>query len=115
MKKLFICCLMALFATAAFAEKQTVVLYIPGMECSNCQGKVDKILAFEKGVRSLDYNLAERRVTVVYDDRRTDVARLQAALMKHLNYKSYEIDSDGNMKMPAAAPSDAQSSEPHTH
>ena len=115
MKKIIICCLMALFTTAAFAEKRTVILYIPGMECSNCQGKVDKILAFEKGVRSLDYNLEKRMVTVVFDDRKTDVAKLQEALLKHINYKSYEVDTDGNVKMPAAGEADIQHSAPHAH
>lgn len=80
-------------AIAAMAEKQTAYLYVPDMECNNCKGKVENVLAFEKGVRKLDFDVLKRLVTVVYEDKKTDVATLQAALQKHLNYKSEVLKS----------------------
>lgn len=92
MKKIFV--LMALFFTvaiAAVAEKQTVYLYVPEMECNNCKGKVENVLAYEKGVRKLDYDIQKRLVTIVFEDKKTNVEKLQAALIKHLNYKSMVV------------------------
>lgn len=88
--------LLALVAgfTALFAEKQTAYLYVPDMECDNCKGKVENVLAYEKGVRRLDFDVTKRLVTVVYEDKKTDVSKLQAALIKHLNYKSTVVNND---------------------
>lgn len=100
MRKFIVCCLFAIFAVAVMAEKQKVTIYIPGMECQNCQGKVDKVLAFEKGVRSLDYDLSKRMVTIVFEDKKTNLETLQNALIKHINYKSYVVDDEGHILMP---------------
>ncbi len=93
MKKLILTAALALtVAGSAFAEKQTVKLYIPEMECNNCKGKVENVLAFEKGVRKfVEFNVEERTVTLIYEGTKTNVANLQAALMKHLKYDSKEI------------------------
>ena len=91
MKRIILILTLIVGFTAAYAEKQTVRLYVPEMECKNCQGKVDKVLAFEKGVRSLEYDLEHRTVTVVFEDKKTDVAKLQEALVKQLKYKSIEL------------------------
>lgn len=79
----------ALFATTTiFAAKQTVTLVIEQMECGNCQAKVEKVLAYEKGVRDLAFDLEHRVATVTFDDAKTDIKTLQRALLKQLKYKS---------------------------
>lgn len=98
MKRLTLIVALIATVTMAFAAKQTVKLFVPDMECANCQGKVEKVLAYEKGVRGLEFNLERRIVTVTYEDKKTDVATLQQALIKHLNYKSAEMNADGTMK-----------------
>lgn len=94
MKKMILTlALTAGIAIAAMAEKQTVYLYVPDMECNNCKGKVENVLAFEKGVRRLDFDVAKRLVTVIFEDKKTDAGKLQAALKKHLNYESEVLKS----------------------
>ena len=92
MKKVFLTlALVAGISVAVLAEKQTVRLYVPEMECDNCKGKVENVLAYEKGVKKLDFDVAHRVVTIVYEDKRTNVEKLQAALMKYIKYESKEL------------------------
>ena len=99
MNKKMICAVFVLFCTVAtMAEKQTVVLHVPGMECINCKGKVENVLAYERGVKKLDYDLATRNVTIKYEDKRTDVKKLQNALLKHLKYTSTVITTSAEKK-----------------
>lgn len=87
--------MLTLWALVASAEKQTTTLHIPDMECKNCQAKVEKTLAYEKGVKDLRFDLATRCVTVIYDDKKTDIAQLQAALIKYNKYES-SVVSEGD-------------------
>ena len=92
MKKVFLTLALAAgISVAVMAEKQTVRLYVPEMECDNCKGKVENVLAYEKGVKKLDFDVAHRIVTIVYEDKRTNVEKLQAALMKYIKYESKEL------------------------
>ena len=86
MKKLFsTMSLLAIFCVAVLAEKQVVALYVPGMECNNCKEKVNNVLAFEKGVRKLSYDVEKRTVTITFEDTKTNVETLQNSLVKYLN------------------------------
>lgn len=84
-----------MMTTMAFAEKQTVRLYIPGMECAGCQAKVENVLNHEKGVKSFTITLDERIAEIVYDDEKTNVENLQAALEKYLKFKSMPLREHG--------------------
>ena len=84
-----------MMTTMAFAEKQTVRLYIPGMECAGCQAKVENVLNHEKGVKSFTITLDERIAEIVYDDEKTNVENLQAALEKYLKFKSMPLRNHG--------------------
>ena len=88
MKKIIISLVALVAAANMFAAKQTVALVIPQMECGNCQAKVEKTLAYEKGVKDLEFNLTNRVVTITYDDTETGVKELQKSLLKNLKYKS---------------------------
>ncbi len=91
MKKMILSIAMVLMALTAAAEKKTVTLYIHDMECKNCMAKVENTLAFEKGVRALDFDLAKRQVTITYNDKKTTVEKLQQALMKYNKYASQVV------------------------
>ncbi len=96
MKKVFLTLsLVAIFCIAALAEKQVAVLYVPDMECNSCKAKVENILAFEKGVRKLDYDVEKHLVTVTFEDKKTNVETLQKTLVKYLNYKSEVVSVNG--------------------
>lgn len=91
MKKMMLSIALMLVALGAMAEKKTVTLYIHDMECKNCQAKVENTLAFEKGVRSLDFDLEKRQVTITYNDEKTSVEKLQQALLKYNKYGSQVV------------------------
>lgn len=78
-----ILCAMLLVAAGAFAksEKQTVVFDVD-LHCQGCITKVEKNIAFEKGVKDLQCSLEEKTVTVTFDPAKTNVAALQAAFEK---------------------------------
>ena len=96
MKKLFsTLSLLAIFCVAILAEKQVVALYVPGMECNNCKEKVNNVLAFEKGVRKLSYDVEKRTVTITFEDTKTNVETLQNSLVKYLNYNSEVLSLNG--------------------
>ncbi len=95
MKKLIASATMLCVAVATFAATQTVRLVIGQMECANCQAKVEKTLAYERGVKDLEFNLENRVVTVTYDNEKITVKELQKSLLKNLKYKS-RVLNDGD-------------------
>jgi len=65
----------------AKTEKQTVTFSV-AMHCENCKKKIERNLAYEKGVLDLETNLKANTVTVTYDTAKTDVKKLTEALKK---------------------------------
>jgi len=88
MKKILVLAMAVMMSATMFAEKKSVKLFIPGMECAGCQAKVEKVLNYEKGVKKLTVTLEKRTVEIEYDDTKTTVETLQAALEKQLKFKS---------------------------
>lgn len=71
-------------ATQAFAgrnDRDTVTFQVP-MKCHKCQAKIEENIAFEKGVTDLSVNLEEKKVTIVYKKKATNVEKLKAAFQK---------------------------------
>jgi len=91
MKKILVLMVAVMMSAAMFAEKKSVKLYIPGMECAGCQAKVEKVLNYEKGVKKLTVTLEKRIVEVEYDDTKTTVEKLQEALINNLKFKSMVV------------------------
>ena len=54
---------------------------VHGMSCGKCVGKVTEALQAVPGVESADVSLAEKRATVVFDDRQTTHETLTAAVV----------------------------------
>lgn len=52
------------------------------MECANCQKKVEKNIAFEKGVTDLKCDLKTRTVNVTYKTDKTSKTKLASAFKK---------------------------------
>ncbi len=65
----------------AKSNKQTVTLYCD-IRCQACCDKVMKTIAFEKGVKDIQFNLKEQAVMVTYDPEKTDVPTIQKAFAK---------------------------------
>lgn len=71
--------LFALAVTLACTAKdiKTVVLNTaPEMHCSSCENKIKSNIRFEKGVKDIVTNLADKTVTVTYDADKTDVDKI---------------------------------------
>lgn len=65
----------------AKAERQTIVLDVD-IHCQNCISKIEKNIAFEKGVKDLVCDLDSKTVTVTFDPAKTDLPTLLDAFAK---------------------------------
>lgn len=83
MKRIVVCVLVMLLSLGAWArgEKQTIVFDV-NLHCQGCITKIEKNIAFEKGVKDLVCDLEKKTVTVVFDPTKTSVEQLQAAFEK---------------------------------
>lgn len=83
MKKIILSLILACAAMAAQAESVTKVYTVsPVMHCQNCEKKIQGNLRFEKGVQDIVIDRKAQTVTVKYDDKKTDSAKIVAALKK---------------------------------
>jgi Cu+-exporting ATPase len=88
MKKILLIMLcMAVALPMAFAQNvkknpTETVTFSVNMDCDNCVKKVEKNIAFEKGVTDLKCDLPTKTVKVTYRTDRTDEKKLVAAFKK---------------------------------
>ena len=61
--------------------KETVVLSC-NLHCQGCCDKIMKNIAYEKGVKDLQFDLKNKTVTLTYDTRKTDLPTLLKAFEK---------------------------------
>lgn len=78
---------MPIMAKKNNSNRETVIFCVDDMECHSCKMKIEKNIAFEKGVKALDVNLEKRTVLVTYDTRKNDVSGLQTAF-KQIGYEA---------------------------
>lgn len=69
----------AAFSAPAWAAVKTVTLSVPGMTCGVCPITVRKALDRVPGVEKIGIDEAQKRVTVTYDDGKTNVQALTEA------------------------------------
>lgn len=60
--------------------KQTKIFAVTGMACQHCRAHVEEALTKLNGVESAVANVAEKKVTVTYDDAQVKVADMQTAV-----------------------------------
>lgn len=70
------------FAQDAKSKKETVTFFVEGMDCQNCIKKIEKNIAFEKGVTDLKCDLTTRTAVVTYKGDKTSKTKLTAAFKK---------------------------------
>lgn len=68
-----------LSTTPAWAATETVTLSVPGMTCAACPITVRAALKRVSGVEKVDIEAEQKRVTVAYDDSKTDAQALTRA------------------------------------
>ena len=93
-KQLMVIFLMALFLGNAFPEmaqekqkkketpKNAKVTFAVNMYCENCQKKIEKNIAWEKGVKDLRVDLEQKTVYILYNPGKTTESNLQKAIEK---------------------------------
>ena len=84
-----VCIVFSIWASTSVAlaqnknnKKETVKFYVENMECKNCQAKVEKNIAFEKGVSDIQCDLSTRTVIITYHTEKTNVKELQKGFKK---------------------------------
>ena len=63
-------------------DKRQTVIFDVDIHCQGCITKIEKNIAFERGVKDLVCDLDAKTVTVTYDPSKTDIRRLKAAFAK---------------------------------
>lgn len=88
MKQLVVALICAVFTiSTAYAQdaknkKETVTFFVEGMDCANCVKKIEKNIAFEKGVTDLKCDLTKRTAKVTYKTDKTSKTKLASAFKK---------------------------------
>lgn len=70
--------------------------------CSMCKARIERNLAFEKGVKESTLDVKSKVITIKYNPAKTDVARLKANISK-TGYDAEEVMADeaGYAKLPS--------------
>lgn len=69
------------------ARGTAIVVLSSNISCSNCKTRIEKNIAFERGVRDLVVSLPDRTVTITYRTDKTTAEALCQAVSK-LGYES---------------------------
>jgi copper chaperone CopZ len=90
--KFTITALLILCSSITFAknnnENDTTVCFHVAMDCLSCKQKIEKNLAFEKGVKDLDVNFADKTVKIKYNKLKNSPELLKQAIQK----LKYEVE-----------------------
>ena len=79
--------------------KTVVVTTQPQMHCENCEKKIKGNLRFEKGVKKIETNIKQQKVTITYDADKTKPEAIVKSFEK-FGYKAKELNkATGNQKL----------------
>lgn len=94
MKKQILILVMSLMALTVMAEKtkKEVTFNVP-LDCQNCVAKVEKNIAFEKGVKAISCDLAAKTVSVSYLEEKTTIENLKKGFAK-IGYNNVTVVGD---------------------
>ncbi|MBR5664852.1 MAG: cation transporter, partial [Bacteroidales bacterium] len=93
-KKITLALACLLFVTALQAQnsgKNQSVIFQTNGTCQSCKNKIENNIAYEKGVKDVNFDLATSKVRITYNPKKTDPQKLQAAI-RNLGYTA-EPDS----------------------
>jgi Cu2+-exporting ATPase len=78
-------------------KKATTKFKIENMSCENCIKKIEKNIAFEKGVTDLKCDLATKTAEVTYNSEKTSDEKLVKAFEK-INFKATAVKEEEGKK-----------------
>ncbi len=71
-------------------EVKSITLEV-NMHCQSCKAKIERNIAFEKGVKEVEVALDSKRVTIKYDSTKTDPDKIAKAIEK-LGYTTKPVE-----------------------
>ncbi len=78
---LILICLLAFFGTSWAQESKTKTVVIhTSAECGQCKERIEETLNYTKGVVFAELDVATKQVTIKYNSKKTDVAKLRKAI-----------------------------------
>lgn len=77
--------------------KSDTVKYWVSMSCENCVAKIEKNIAFEKGVKDMEVDLKTKTVTIAYKEKKTTPEKLEKAIGE-LGFKTERIEAEKESK-----------------
>ncbi len=88
------------------SKTETVVIK-SSVVCGMCEERIEKDLAFEKGVKSVEVKLDTKMITVEFNPKKTDKEKIKKAITK-IGYDADEMlaDSKAYKKLPACCKKD---------
>jgi len=101
MKKVLVLSAMMLTAVVGLAKdiKTVVVTTQPQMHCESCETKIKGNLRFEKGVKQIECNIEQQRVTITYDADKTNSEAIIQSFGK-FGYKATEVKAEREQTQP---------------
>lgn len=99
MKKIILSGMLMLAAISADAKniKTLVVTTNPMMHCTSCEEKIKGNLRFEKGIKKIDTNVKEQKVTITYDADKNTSENIMKAFNK-FGYQATEKEAKASEK-----------------
>ena len=98
MKQTLLIILSSLLLLAGGKELRVLVMTpTPQMHCESCENKIKGNMRFEKGIVDIATSISDQTVTITYDAKKTDVAKLQTA-MKKIGYDTRVISDQPKVK-----------------
>lgn len=99
MRKVIMTLAIALMGVAAQAKDIKTVIFTtqPQMHCASCEKKIKGNLRYEKGVKRIDTNVEQQKVTVKYDADKTSAEKLQKAFKK-FGYEARQVKAEEKVK-----------------
>lgn len=79
---LFLALSLSVFAQDKNKNAKQKVIFDVSMTCENCKKRIEKNIAFEKGVTDMMVNLPDKTVTIEFQDNKTDTVKLKKAFEK---------------------------------
>ncbi len=96
------------FASASTRDdKEKEVKIKTSAICGMCKARIERNLAFEKGVKEADLDVKSKVVTIKYNPAKTDITKLKANISK-TGYDAEEVVADevGYNKLPSCCKKD---------
>lgn len=78
-------------------NKETITFFVEGMDCNNCVKKIEKNIAFEKGVTDLKCDLSTRTAEVTYRTDKTTTEKLASAFKK-IGMEASPVETENDTK-----------------